>query len=286
MRKLQSSAIRPPFAFSPAAIDVPLIFTSPHSGRHYPSSFLEQSRLDLLTLRRVEDAYIDLLLEDVHAVGAAALMANYARSYLDLNRSDAEIDSRMFVDGPPTPSHARTPRLEAGFGCIPKLAADGQPIYANKLHRKDVQQRLDEVYYPFHEALNAQLTMFKARSERFVLIDCHSMPSLVAGRRIQADIVLGTRHGVSCDPELADLIDQHFSRAGYSVVRNLPYAGGFLTELHGNPVEDAHAIQIEFNRSLYLNEKSVELKSDFKTLRAIFSELALYIANWAKKSRA
>lgn len=272
--------------FAPAA-ECAVLFSSPHSGRYYPQSFQDNLRVSLMDLRRVEDAHVDQLIHGVRQLGAGLIKARYARSYVDLNRSETEIDSRMFLDGAPTPAGERSPRVEAGLGCIPRIAASGENIHARMLTRKEAEERLNLAYRPYHAKISESLREIWMRHDQSVLIDCHSMPSIVSGKRIHADIVLGNRHGASCDESLMRLVEREFTRFGYRVLRNMPYAGGYITQKHGMPVEDRHALQIEINRKLYLNEANVELKPGFYRLRDDFLSVAQSILKWAEeKSRA
>ncbi|MFC6197582.1 N-formylglutamate amidohydrolase [Ponticaulis profundi] len=263
-----------------------VLFSSPHSGRYYPEDFRKLLRVPLMDLRRVEDAYVDELIAGVTELGAGLLTANYPRSFVDLNRSENELDSRMFRDGPPTPAGERSPRVEAGLGCIPRIAASGEDIHARKLSRKEADQRLALAYAPFHAVLDDQLNAIYARHGQAVLVDCHSMPSIIGGRRVQADIVLGTRHGSSCDESLARLVEGTFVRRGYRVLRNVPYAGGYLTEKHGRPLEDRQAIQIEINRRIYMDESEVAVHAGARKFSRDFLCAAQIILDWADQKKA
>lgn len=259
------------------------MFSSPHSGRHYPDNFLKLLRVPLMDLRRVEDAFVDQLIRGVTLSGAGQISANYSRSYVDLNRAPNELDSRMFRDGPPNPPGERSPRVEAGLGCIPRVAWSGHDIHRRKLRRSEADERLELAYHPYHAALADLLEDIAARHGHATLIDCHSMPSVIAGRRVQADIIIGNRHGGSCDESLTRTIEDTLTRFGYRVLRNQPYAGGYLTQLHGRPMADRHALQIEINRRLYMDENEVTLKPGFERLREDLSELADQIVRWSKK---
>lgn len=273
------------FQLSAPQDDCAVMFASPHSGRHYPDDFQSLLRVPLMDLRRVEDAYIDQMISPVSELGIGTLSAVFARSYVDLNRSETELDSRMFSDGAPTPAGERSPRVEAGLGCIPRIAASGQDIHLRKLSRDEAEARLQEAYRPYHRALTNWLNLIKRRCGRSVLIDCHSMPSLVAGRRIRTDIIIGTRHGASCDEGLARTVENHFLALGYKVARNMPYAGGYCTQHHGRPLEDRHALQIEINRRLYMDEDTVRLKPGFYKLQSDMKALGLSVMNWVERTR-
>lgn len=276
----------PGFYISAPAETCSVIFSSPHSGRYYPVEFQAMLDVPLMDLRRVEDAFVDQLVSGVRHLSAGLISAHYARSYVDLNRSETELDSRMFCDGPPTPAGERSPRVEAGLGCIPRIAASGTDIHARKLSRQEAEDRLVHAYAPYHKALENWLDRLYRLTGKAILIDCHSMPSHALGRRIQADIVIGTLHGASCDEGLARVIEAGFVRRGYRVLRNIPYAGGFLTAKHGRPAEGRHAIQIEINRRLYLDEHTVELKPGFHRLRDDLMAIAAQILYWSEQKKA
>lgn len=268
MANLQDSsadASDPPFRLErPACQHVPFVFASPHSGRRYPASLLSQSRLDALTLRRSEDAYVDELFAGVTALGAPLLAAEFPRAYLDVNRGIAELDPGMF-DAPLTvPVDAPGPRVAAGLGVIPRIVRDGAEIYRGKLGRMEADLRLARLYRPYHQALQTLIDETSARFGVAVLIDCHSMPSALA----VPDVVLGDRYGASASAGLTRRAVDAFVRAGFSVAHNTPYAGGHTTVRYGRVEEGHHVLQIEINRALYLNEERVSKKPAFQILRA------------------
>jgi N-formylglutamate amidohydrolase len=248
----------------------PLVFSSPHSGRIYPARFLEATRLDMTTLRRSEDAFVDELFQPAAALGAPMLCARFPRAYLDLNREPYELDPRMFEDALPESANLRSLRVAAGLGTIPRVVADAREIYREKLRVADALERIKGLYEPYHAAL-AQL-MNRARHEHglAVLIDCHSMPTLMArdgastrAEKRRVDFVIGDRFGASCEGRFADVIEETLRRLGYNVHRNRPYAGGFITEHYGRPGSGRHAVQIEVARSLYMDETRLEPNDEF-----------------------
>ncbi len=297
----QASPVEPELA-EPLALlaareaSTPLVFSSPHSGRIYPARFLEATRLDLATLRRSEDAFVDELFEPAAALGAPMLCARFPRAYLDLNREPYELDQRMFEDALPEHANHRSLRVAAGLGTIPRVVADAREIYREKLRVADALSRINGLYEPYHAALD-QL-MKRARQEHgvAVLIDCHSMPTLMArdsasGRaeKRRVDFVIGDRFGASCEKRLADVLEETLRRLGYSVHRNRPYAGGFITEHYGRPGAGRHAVQIEVARSLYMDEAKLEPNDRFqavaKHLREAIGELLRAIGDAASPTR-
>ncbi len=270
-------AERTGFSFSidePVSVMSPVVFASPHSGRLYPKGFLETCKASMMELRRIEDAYVDRLLADVHLAGAPVICGLVARGFVDLNRAESEMDPHMFEDPSPSWFSQRSPRVEAGLGCIPRLAFNGAAIYHRKLPRAEADHRLDQVYRPYHRALEALLRRAQAMFGQGWLIDCHSMPAETEANARSPDIVIGDRFGASCAPGLVDLVEGLFRARGYTTARNSPYAGGFATLAHGQPPLGRHAMQIEVRRRLYLDEANVELHDGFNVLRRHMGEIA------------
>lgn len=270
MRPALTDEFEPPFIVAePERQSIPFVFNVPHAGAVYPVSFLAESRLDAVSLRRSEDAYVDDLFAPVLGFGAPLMTARFPRAFLDLNREPYELDPRMFDGRLPSFANTRSMRVAGGLGTIPRIVADGQEIYRGRLSVDDGLRRIELLYKPYHRALR-QLVHRTARTfGHALLIDCHSMPSTSVSRDdgVKADFVLGDRYGTSCTAMLTDLVDVTLRRRGYSVVRNKPYAGGFITEHYGEPALGRHALQIEINRALYMDERSLAKKPRFETLR-------------------
>jgi N-formylglutamate amidohydrolase len=269
-RRSIAAELTPPFnVLLPLARSGPFVFCSPHSGRVYPSAFLEQSRLDAHALRKSEDCYVDELLDCVVGLGAPLIAARFPRAYIDVNREPYELDPDLF-DGPLPPfANTQSIRVVGGLGTIARIVADSEEIYRGRLPVAAALERIDRLYKPFHTALAGLLEDTHRRFGVAVLIDCHSMPSTPAGQTAggRPDFVLGDRFGVSCDIKLTRYLRDALTRDGHEVHINRPYAGGFITENYGRPVRGFHALQLEINRALYLNEQTFEKAAGFERLR-------------------
>jgi len=261
---LASLFARPFDLARPAEQRVPFIFASPHSGRLYPQSFVAASRLDAVTLRRSEDAFVEELFADVVGLGAPLLAARFPRAFVDVNRAPTELDVMMF-DGPlGVGVEAPAARVNAGLGVIPRIVRDGAEIYRRRLPAEEAATRLHCLYRPYHTALSALIEETRARFGVAIVIDCHSMPS---GTAIP-DIVMGDRFGVAASPQVTRQAETGFERAGFTVGRNAPYAGGYTTQLYGRRDAQVHALQIEISRGLYLDEAHIVHGPGFETVRA------------------
>ena len=263
----------------PAVLSLPFVFASPHSGRIYPASLTRASRLDPLTLRRSEDAFVDELFAGVTGLGAPLIAAKFPRAYCDANRGPKELDPGMFLGPLELAVDAPGPRVLAGLGVIPRIVRDGAEIYRGKLASEDAATRLMRLHRPYHEALRGLVEEALARFGVAIVVDCHSMPSALA----VPDIVLGDRYGASAPAGLSGWAENAFAGAGFSIVRNSPYAGGYTTSLYGRGA-GCHAFQIEINRSLYLEEDSMTRRAGFggfqkKLMEALTRLTAMPLSN-------
>jgi N-formylglutamate deformylase len=250
-----------------------LLFTSPHSGRDYPAAFLAAARLPEAQLRRAEDRLVDQLLDGIDA--APVMRARFARTFLDLNRDADEIDVAM-IAGPLPIATRRTDRVAAGLGVLPRIAAHGQDIYTGKINPADAMARIAAIHAPWHARIATLLDRARLRHGHAILVDCHSMPTPTGIRPPQ--IVLGDRHGVTAAPALMRLIERHFGSHGWRVVRNTPYAGGHITERHGDVGAGIHAIQIEIDRALYMDADTLQPGAGFDRVASALTGLARLLA--------
>src|SRR6202048_2108665 len=252
--------LSPPFEIvEPAAWRAPILFHSPHSGSVYPLEFLNASRIDLPALRRSEDSFMDELIGGLSDLGFPTVRVNFPRSYVDVNREPYELDPRMFSGRLPSFANTRSMRVAGGLGTIPRVVGDGQEIYRERLSVDDALARIEALYKPYHRALRRLINKAHQAFGAVVVVDCHSMPSV----------------GVSRDESLRpDMVEKTMRGLGYSVGRNKPYAGGFITEHYGNPASGLHAIQLELNRAIYMDERRREKGPRFEQVAADFAALA------------
>ena len=243
----------------PSCQTAPVVVASPHSGSVYPAAFLAQAAVSLAALRRAEDAFVDELFAAAPALGMPFLAARFPRSYVDANREPYELDPGMFEGPLPRPLNHRTTRVAAGLGMIPRVAASGEAIYRGRVPSSEIEQRLESCWRPYHTALSMLIEQTHRQFGSALLVDAHSMPSSASGmglreRDHRVDIVLGDNHGESCAADLVDCAERWLSGRGLRVQRNQPYAGGFSTQRYGSPSLNRHALQIEINRALYMDE--------------------------------
>jgi N-formylglutamate amidohydrolase len=270
----------------PALRLLPLVIASPHSGSNYPADFVAASRLDPLTLRRSEDAFVDELFAAAPALGAPLLAARFPRAYLDVNREAYELDPAMFADALPEYVNVRSPRVRMGLGTIARVVASGEEIYDGKLCFAEAEARIATLYRPYHETLNGLVEETACDFGFCLVVDCHSMPSGAHGAngREAADIVLGDCHGAACAPQIVETVRRYLTRRGFAVALNAPYAGGFTTGHYGRPRQGRHALQIEINRAIYMDERSYLRRPAFAELCEEMAELIGRLGETARES--
>jgi N-formylglutamate amidohydrolase len=266
---------------------IPFVFNSPHSGNRYPAEFLANSNLDALSIRRSADHFVDELFGDAPELGAPLLLAHFPRAYLDVNREPYELDPRMFDGALPPYVNIGSMRVAGGLGTIPRIVAENMNIYRKRLSVEEGLARIETIYKPYHACLRRLIARTHARFGLGVLIDCHSMPGNIrlAGSDLRPDFIIGDRYGTSASAELSRAAMQFLEGMGFTAVRNKPYAGGFITEHYGRPVRGLHALQIEINRALYVDEITLEKRSEFPLIAAALStfmrQMTDFVADFA-----
>lgn len=271
-----------PFSLSlPDTQTTSVVFASPHSGRYYSSAFLERSVLDEMSIRSSEDAFVDQLVEVAPSCGAPLLSAVWPRAYIDLNRSPDEFDPGL-IKGVRNVSH--NPRISSGLGVIPRVVSNGRAIYSGKLSLAEAELRVESCWKPYHSALEELMTSTRARFGDAILIDCHSMPheavdAVSQPGKPRPDVVLGDRFGASASGEIVERIEQVFLEAGLCVSRNAPFAGAYIAQHYGRPTRGMHAIQIEIDRKLYLDERTVQPNEHFTAFRDLMSGIVAEISD-------
>jgi len=251
------------------------VFNSPHSGRDYPAGLVRRSRLTRQGLRASEDVLVDALFAAAPQHGAPLLAATAPRAWLDLNRAPADLDPALIKGVRP---QGLNQRVVAGLGVIPRVVSEGAEIYRGKIAREEAEARIRSVHEPYHAMLDKLLARARDAFGIAVLFDCHSMPSeaLRAVPRVQGrcpEIVLGDRFGAAASRALVRFTQRAFERGGFVVARNAPFAGGYITQRYGRPSQGVHAIQIEIDRGLYLDQVRLEPLPVFDEIRERLSQV-------------
>lgn len=257
-----------------------VVFASPHSGRDYPWTFLRSTMLDEHVIRSSEDAFVDQMFDCAPEYGAAFIKAGAPRAFVDLNRSAGELDPAL-IEGVRRRGH--NPRIASGLGVIPRVVANGRAIYRGKLTLAEAQRRIETYWHPYHQKLQSLLDAAHQRHGQAVLIDCHSMPheamdSVARSGVKRPDIVLGDRFGTAAAGEVVDRVEAALCAAGFVVTRNTPFAGAYITQAYGRPAQAQHAVQMEIDRSLYMNEKLIRPNGDFETVQRALREVVAKVA--------
>ncbi|MBX3535450.1 MAG: N-formylglutamate amidohydrolase [Xanthobacteraceae bacterium] len=268
----------------PPSAESPVVCNSPHSGKCYPAAFLRQSRLELEMLRRSEDTFVDELFSDAPVLGVPLMRAHFPRAYLDVNREPYELDPRMFEGRLPAFANTRSLRVAGGLGTVARVVGDAREIYPRRIPVAEALLRIEQFYKPYHRTLRKLVNRAQKGYGFALLLDCHSMPSNAGHRdeRQRADFVLGDRYGTSCSGAITAMVERTLRAQGYVVLRNKPYAGGFITEHYGDPATGLHALQIEVNRGLYMDEARYEKAAGFETLKDNLSRMVAAVAAYTE----
>jgi len=269
----------------PASLTSGVVFALPHSGRDYGVSFLNQSILDKISIRSSEDAFLDQLIDGIEKYGAPKIVANAPRAFVDLNRSTDELDPAL-ISG--IKNNKRNPRISSGLGVIPRVVSHGKEIYRGKLSLEQAQARIEYYWKPYHKDLANLLKRAQSIYGQSLLIDIHSMPHEAVSAQSsfirEPEIVVGDRFGMSSDPEFTNLIVSILKQHRFRVAKNTPFAGAFITKHHGKIKERTHAIQLEIDRSLYMDEEQISPNSGFEKLKSQLFPALIQISSLICKS--
>jgi len=230
---------------------------------------MRRSALSELTMRSSEDAFVDQLIEDAPRFGAPLLTATVPRAFVDLNRSVDELDPAL-IDG--VRKSGYNPRVASGLGVIPRVVANSRAIYRGKLSHVEARKRLTDYWFPYHDQLASLLSEAHESFGTALLMDFHSMPhealdTVVRASKVRPNVVLGDRFGASANSDVVDLVEAAFASAGFKVARNTPFAGAYVTQTYGRPSRQQHAIQIEIDRSIYMDEETLTPNANFNDVK-------------------
>jgi N-formylglutamate amidohydrolase len=259
----------------PAEPLTPVVLSVPHAGRDYPLALRSALRVPLDALKGLEDRHADALALD--ARGSETLfVAERARAWIDLNRAEHERDPRL-DDGAVASGRPQSAKLRSGLGLVPRRVGNSGDIWQRRLSADEVTMRIQADHRPYHAALAAALASARARFGVAVLLDVHSMPPLGPADAAPR-LVLGDRFGKSAAARFSGRIEGVARAHGVAIAANAPYSGGHVLEQHGDPRRGTHAVQLEFDRSLYLDAEldgpGPGLAATARLLRAIIDAVA------------
>ena len=269
----------------PQKAEVPLVFDSPHSGSSYPEDF--QFCCPFEVLRTAEDTYVDELYRAAPSLGATLIGAVFPRSYLDANRAVDDIDSAL-IDGTWPSRLAPSHKTRSGLGLVRRVARTGIPIYDRKLGIDEIRARLERCHTPYHRVLDEACERAHRKFGAVWHINCHSMPSQRSAKTSNkgghcADFVLGDRDGTTCESEFTDFVARELCDRGYTVRINEVYKGVEIVKRQGRPAMRRHSLQIEVDRALYMDQKTLEKSPGFYRVQADITELIEALASFASE---
>ena len=259
----------------------PLVIAVPHAGRHYPRAMLAAARLPLDALETIEDRHADLLITEAVEAGAVAIVARMARAFVDLNRDEREIDPTILTRPPLPGALLPSAKVSGGLGVIPSRIAAGGAVWKRPFSADVIEARLALAHGPYHAAIADALDEALAVHGVAILLDCHSMPSIL-GTGAGQQIVIGDRHGRSAGARFISAATRAAGVAGLRVALNSPYAGGHTLDRHGRPKAGRHAMQIEIDRALYLDKAQQHPGPGLGITRRMFASIAAALIDEAQ----
>lgn len=267
----------PPLSvFWPAEWRVPAVLSVPHSGREYPADFRRQANA-AVDMAGLEDPFLDMLAPSAEALGLPVIVARYGRAYVDINRASTEWDQGMFGERLPKRFASDSGRVRAGLGTFPRYLPPRIPVNRRRLKIDHGMQRWLTGYRPYHRTLKHLMQACRARFGYAMLLDLHSMPQL-PGERLP-DLVLGDGFGRTCATSIPQTASRAVQGLGLSAARNYPYAGGFVTQNYGVPSRGFHALQLEFSRPLYMDERTRTLRPDASLVTEAVTRIVAELAS-------
>lgn len=262
---------------NPLKQSVPVLISSPHSGQFYPQDLLNLTRLPLHELRKSEDSHVDRLFIKAPALGASLLSAIVARIFCDLNRHAWDLDATMYKQPLPKALTQRSNQVKNGIGTVHKINNSGKLIFKYYLSFPMIQQFIQTYWFSYHQ----QITKFIQKSCQLfggcIILDVHSMPSPRVRTAAYADIILGDGFSQTCSPWMINQSVAFFKSKNLQVKKNTPYSGGFITRNYGNPLKNIHTMQIEINKSLYMNEETFEIHDNFLSIQNLLTEYMVWL---------
>ncbi len=245
----------------------PIMISVPHCGRFYPPALIDNSNLNEKEIRGAEDFFVDELSKAAPNFEIDFIYANVARAYIDLNRCSKSLDG-LLIDG--VKNNQADALVRAGQGIIPRILPGNLSIFRQKISLSDALHRIENIYNPYHNQILKNLSQIYDVFGKYLIIDMHSMPNSALGFDT-ADIIIGDCFSKSCSKNISDITNVYFRNSGLKVRLNRPYAGGFTTQTYGAPIKGKNAIQIEINRSLYMNEKTLEKTEEFENIKKLIT---------------
>lgn len=269
---------------------VPVLLSVPHAGRDYPAELVSNLRVPPVELMRLEDRYADRLVQSAVNAGFPTIIAHSARAWIDLNRAETDIDTQMLAGSAKGQAAIPSAKTRGGLGLIPRRLQSCGELWRAPLAQEDVERRIAEVHRPFHQSISSILAAMRERFGTAILLDVHSMPPIPSrfGADIDterpAQIVLGDRFGRSAASIHAELVVAHVREQGFEVALNHPYSGDFILSAHGKPQRGVHTLQLEIDRSLYLDSALREPSGDIGAISRLVHDIASLLAEQAMGS--
>ena len=260
----------------------PIVLSSPHAGNLFPKEFLENSVLTKSELRSSEDSFVTELVKEASNAGIPLLSLNISRTFIDVNRDKIELDETMFFDAPKN-NDINSRRCRVGLGVLHRVVYHNKNIYDGLLSYKEALERINNVYDPYHKRLKQLVDKCVRKFGFCLLLDCHSMPSMICNIMNESkalDFCICNLFDESCPTEISQNFYNSLANQDIRVEFNKPYAGAFITFNYCQPRKNIYTLQLEINRSIYMDEQTHDKNIDFQSVAHHISQSIISLGNF------
>jgi N-formylglutamate amidohydrolase len=272
--------------YEPQTAPAPVLIDVSRSGREYPHDF--RSPLPFTVLHDNVSMYVEDLYAAGPSLGASLLYACFPNTYIDTNRSAADIDESL-IEGKWPGAIKQSDFTSRGLGLLKRLSRYGEPLQERKLTIDEVQQRLAIYHEPYHAELARMLSQMQQQHGVAFQLSCHCMSAVGAPTHAdpgkpRADFNLGNMNGATCSPEFMSFLARTLEGLGHSVSLNFPYYGGELIARHADPRAGIESVFIEVNKKLFIDTKTFKRTANFDRLKSSIDKMVRAVVTYAREA--
>lgn len=227
----------------PTVSPVPIVLSVPHCGTTFPDEIRDDYNPGMKASPDDTDWFVDQLYNFAPEMGITMITAEYSRWVIDLNRNPES--QPLYNDG----------RIITGLCTTTDF--HGNEIYRKNIpDHNEVERRKKRYYEPYYIRVQELLTELKNEFGQVLLWDAHSIRQHVPAIHKERfpDMILGSVDRTSASDNLIEAALGELGKGDYQLEHNTPFKGGQITRTFGKPEEGQHALQLEMNKILYMDD--------------------------------